>query len=451
MSDPTGFLKYAREDEARRPVPERIRDFREFQLSLSEGRLREQGARCMDCGVPFCQSGAGCPVENRIPDWNELATEGRWREAIESLHATNNFPEFTGKLCPAPCESACILGIGADPVTIRSIESSIIERAFAEGWVQSRPSARRSGRSVAIVGSGPAGLAAAQQLARSGHAVTVFEKADRAGGLLRFGIPDFKMEKSILDRRLRQLEEEGVVFRTGVELGRDIALDELQARFDAVCLAVGAERPRDLPIPGREFKGVHLAMDYLTQQNRRNAGLPIEGAPILASGKRVIVLGGGDTGSDCIGTAHRQGAVEVRQFEILPQPFKLKTTHAHEEGGERLWSIETEAFLEGENGEIRGLRARDGRTFDAELIIIAAGFTGVASPQSWSASGVELTSRGTIAVNQAFETSRKGVFSAGDSKRGASLIVWAIAEGRKMASAVDLHLSELKEIKRSTV
>jgi glutamate synthase (NADPH/NADH) small chain len=465
VSDPTGFLKYKRQLPDRRPPADRVRDWREFYAPLAEPKLQEQAARCMDCGVPFCQSQTGCPVENRIPDWNDLVHQGRWREASASLHATNNFPEFTGKLCPAPCESACVLGLGDDPVAIRVIESSIVDRAFAEGWVDPEAPARKSGRSVAIVGSGPAGLAAAQQLARSGHAVTVFEKADRVGGLLRFGIPDFKLEKSVLDRRLAQLTAEGVTFQTGTEIGRDISIDSLQARFDAVCLAVGAERPRDVRIPGRDLAGIHFAMDYLTQQNRRVADLESQGESISAQGRRVVVLGGGDTGSDCVGTAHRQGAREVRQFEILAQPpaerhastpwpewpLQLRTSHAHEEGGERRWEVRTAEFLGTPEGRVRGLRLEDETEIEADLVIIAAGFVGLASAEVWKSTGLELNARNGLRIDARFQTSRAGVFAAGDAQRGASLIVWAIAEGRKMASSVELYLSDNKGKKPGSV
>ncbi|MCS6897101.1 MAG: glutamate synthase subunit beta, partial [Nitrospira sp.] len=320
MGDPKGFMKFARETPKRRPVELRVKDWKELYEPISDEKLRVQGARCMDCGVPFCQSATGCPVVNLIPEWNDLIYRGRWLSALKALHATNNFPEFTGRLCPAPCESACVLGINDDPVSIRIIEWNIIEHGFSEGLVEPVLPVSKTGKTVAIVGSGPAGLAAAQQLCRAGHDVTVFEKADRVGGLLRYGIPDFKMEKWVIDRRLDQMRAEGVTFVTNVTVGRDLPADELLRRFDAVGLALGAEQPRDLPVPGRELKGIHFAMDYLTQQNKRNAGDTINGEPITAAGKRVVIIGGGDTGSDCLGTAHRQGCREVHQFELLPEP-----------------------------------------------------------------------------------------------------------------------------------
>lgn len=468
MSDPKGFMKFRRESAQRRPVGERLSDFREFYIPMEQEALKTQAARCMDCGVPFCQSTQGCPVENFIPDWNDLVHQGRWREALKALHATNNFPEFTGKLCPAPCESACVLGINSDPVSIRLLESSIIDHGFEQDWVKPILSKRKSGKKVAVVGSGPAGLAAAQQLARSGHDVTVFEKSDRIGGLLRYGIPDFKMEKHVLDRRLEQMRQEGVEFRTGVEIGDTLDPAELQSQFDAVCLATGSERPRDLGVPGRELRGIHFAMDFLVGQNRTIAGNADLRERISAQGKNVIILGGGDTGSDCLGTALRQGAKSIRQFEILPRPpesrdtstpwplwpMQLRTSHAHEEGGIRDWNVSTVAFL-GESGHVKCLQAervvlREGRfapvegsgfDFDADLVLLALGFAGPSCGAWIEKLGVKLDARGAIAVNSGFMTSRAGVFAAGDAKRGASLIVWAIAEGRKMAASVDQYLS----------
>ncbi|MCP9476260.1 MAG: glutamate synthase subunit beta, partial [Nitrospira sp.] len=351
MGDPKGFIKFAREGPKRRPVELRVKDWKELYEPISDEKLRVQGARCMDCGVPFCQSTNGCPVVNLIPEWNDLIYRGRWLSALKALHATNNFPEFTGRLCPAPCESACVLGINEDPVSIRIIEWNIIEHGFSEGLVEPILPVSKTGKTVAIVGSGPAGLAAAQQLCRAGHDVTVFEKADRIGGLLRYGIPDFKMEKWVIDRRLDQMRAEGVTFATNVAVGKDLSGDELLKRFDAVGLTLGAEQPRDLSVPGRELKGIHFAMDYLTQQNKRNAGDSITDEPITAAGKRVVIIGGGDTGSDCLGTAHRQGCQEVHQFELLPEPppqraestpwplwpMQLRTSHAHEEGCDRQW------------------------------------------------------------------------------------------------------------------
>lgn len=460
-------MKYAREGPKRRPVELRVLDWKEFYEPMSEDALRNQGARCMDCGVPFCQSSNGCPVVNLIPEWNDLVHRGRWKDALKALHMTNNFPEFTGRLCPAPCESACVLGINEQPVSIRIIEWNIIDKGFDEGWVAPILPISRTGKTVAIVGSGPAGLAAAQQLARAGHSVTVFEKSDRIGGLLRYGIPDFKMEKWVLDRRLEQMKAEGVEFRTNVTVGVDIDAETLRSRYDAICLAMGAEQARDLPVPGRELRGIHLAMEYLTQQNKRNAGDAIVGEPITAKGKRVVIIGGGDTGSDCLGTAHRQGCIEVHQFELLPEPpperspatpwplwpMQLRTSHAHEEGCDRQWSVSTTAFS-GRNGHVTKLHAHrvkfeNGKflpvpntefEMDVDLVLLAMGFVGPVKHGLLDSLGVQYDPRGNVAVDENFMTNIDGVFAAGDTKRGASLIVWAIAEGRKAAAGIDRYL-----------
>lgn len=467
MADPRGFMKYGREGPSRRPVELRVLDWKEFYEPFQEEKLKAQGGRCMDCGVPFCQSHNGCPVINLIPEWNDLVHRGRWRDALKALHTTNNFPEFTGRLCPAPCESSCVLGINSDPVSIRVIEWNIIDRGFDEGWVQPILPLTRTGKKVAVIGSGPAGLAAAQQLARAGHSVTVYEKADRIGGLLRYGIPDFKMEKRVIDRRLDQMAAEGVEFKTNVTVGVDLDGETLRQQHDAVCLAMGAEQARELPVPGRELKGVHLAMDYLTQQNKRNAGDTIVEEPMTAKGKRVVIIGGGDTGSDCLGTTHRQGCVEVRQFELLPEPppnradttpwpfwpMQLRTSHAHEEGCDRQWSVSTTKFT-GHNGHVVKLHAHqvsfEGGKFmpvpgteydmDVDLVLLAMGFTGPVKNGLLDSLGVQYDGRGSVAVDENFMTSVEGVFAGGDVKRGASLIVWAISEGRKMAAGVDRYL-----------
>ncbi|TKB74997.1 MAG: glutamate synthase subunit beta [Nitrospira sp.] len=467
MADPKGFLKYAREGPKRRSVELRVHDWREFYQPMAEDKLKSQGARCMDCGVPFCQSTNGCPVVNLIPEWNDLVHRGRWKDALKALHATNNFPEFTGRLCPAPCESACVLGINSDPVSIRVIEWNIVDRGFDEGWVEPIMPVEKTGKAVAVIGSGPAGLAAAQQLARAGHRVTVYEKADRIGGLLRYGIPDFKMEKWVLDRRLDQMLAEGVEFKTGAHVGLDVSGEELRRTYDSVLLTMGAEKARELPVPGRDLKGVHLAMDYLTQQNKRNAGETIVAEPITAKGKRVVIIGGGDTGSDCLGTAHRQGAREVRQFELLPEPppqraastpwplwpMQLRTSHAHEEGCDRRWSVST-TKCSGRDGQVSTLHANrvafeQGKfvpipntefELDADLVLLAMGFTGPVQAGLLDSLGVTYDARGTVTVDDQFMTNLDGVFAAGDTKRGASLIVWAIAEGRKAAAGVDQYL-----------
>jgi glutamate synthase (NADPH/NADH) small chain len=475
MGDSRAFITLQREMPKRRPVQERLGDWGEVYLPFGEDKLRAQASRCMDCGVPFCHS--GCPLGNLIPDWNDLAYRGKWKEALASLHATNNFPEFTGKLCPAPCEEACVLSINDKPVTIKTIEVSIIDKGFELGLVRAEPPAERTGKTVAVVGSGPAGLAAAQQLNRAGHWVTVFEKDDRLGGLLRYGIPDFKMEKMLIDRRLDLLAEEGITFRTGVHVGVDITAEQLRAQFEAVILTGGAIKPRDIELPGRELSGIHFAMDYLSQQNRKNLGDGPEvlgGEEISAAGKHVIIVGGGDTGADCFGTALRQGAASVTQFQIHPEPPKdmpelnpwwpdaaniLRTSAAHEEGGAREWGIHTTHFT-GENGQVRALNAvRVERVekgpggqravipvegseiaYPADLILIAIGYSGPFTDGLLEDLGVHINPRGNIATDSDYSTNVPGVFAAGDCRRGQSLIVWAIAEGREAAHGVDKYL-----------
>ena len=465
MADPRGFLKNGRELPARRPVDLRLRDWREVYEPFPDDRLRDQAGRCMDCGIPFCHN--GCPLGNLIPEWNDLVWRDDWRAASERLHATNNFPEFTGRLCPAPCETACVLGINADPVTIKQVEVSIVDRAWDEGWITPQPPARSTGRTVAVVGSGPAGLAAAQQLARAGHTVAVYERADRIGGLLRYGIPEFKMEKSHLDRRIAQMEREGVRFRAGVEVGVDITVEALRKRYDAVVLAVGATQWRDLPVPGRELAGIHQAMEYLPGANRVQEG-DFVGSPIDAAGRHVVIIGGGDTGADCLGTAHRQGAASVTQLEILPvppdvrpaaqpwptYPMVFRTSSAHEEGGERVFAVSTEEFL-GTQGRVSALRLsevqmRDGafvpvagtsREIPADLVLLALGFTGPEAGPLLQQAGLALDARGAIVREDDYGTPVEGMFVAGDAGRGQSLIVWAIAEGRAAAASVDRYLT----------
>jgi len=465
MGKTTGFLDYSRELAPRRPVTQRVNDWFEIYLDLPEETLKKQGARCMDCGVPFCQT--GCPVNNLIPDWNDMIYRGRWKEAVRQLHATNNFPEFTGRICPAPCEASCVLGITQPAVTIKQNEKNIVERGFAEGWIRPEPPKIRSGKNVAIVGSGPAGLAAAQQLCRAGHAVVVYEKADRIGGLLRYGIPHFKLEKQIIDRRLQQMSAEGVKFVTSAEVGKSVAVEDLRRDFDAVVLAGGAEHPRDLKVPGRELKGIHFAMEYLPQQNRRCLGDLVDPEiEILATGKRVIIIGGGDTGADCLGTCHRQKPLSVHQFEIMPKPpgerspltpwpqwpMQLRTEGAHEEGGVRDWSIATTRFTGNAEGvkELHAIRVGPAPRFEpipgsefsmpADLVLIAMGFTGPARNGVVERLGLDLDSRGNVAADRNYMSSLPGVFVAGDMRRGQSLVVWAIAEGRKAAAAVDQYL-----------
>ncbi len=469
MADPKGFLKYDRVTAPDRPVSERIKDWQEFHLLLDPEEHLKQAARCMDCGVPFCHS--GCPLGNLIPEWNDLVFRGRWQEAIERLHATNNFPEFTGRLCPAPCEGSCVLGINCPPVNIKLNEQTIIDVAWREGWVKPEPPLVRTGKTVAIVGSGPAGLCAAQQLARAGHSVTVFERADRIGGLLRYGIPDFKLEKWQIDRRIAQMEAEGVVFRTGVNVGVDLSGEQLLADFDAVVLTGGSTIPRDLKVPGRELKGVHFAMEFLTQQNRRVASLPLRPGeePIDAKDKHVIIIGGGDTGADCLGTSIRQGAASVTQLELLPKPplerapnnpwpqwpLVLRSSSSHEEGGQREWCVSTTS-LEGTDGQVCRLHAVrvewEGTpprmreipgsefTLKADLVLLAMGFLHPQHEGLLSQLGVQLNQRGNVQVNGSFQTNIPKVFAAGDMRRGQSLVVWAMAEGREAARHVDTFL-----------
>ncbi|WP_129663196.1 glutamate synthase subunit beta [Phytoactinopolyspora endophytica] len=471
MADPRGFLKAGRQGAKARPVAERVKDWNEVYPDPGIGKtllpiITKQAGRCMDCGIPFCHS--GCPLGNLIPEWNDLVWRDDWHEASERLHATNNFPEFTGRLCPAPCEAACVVDIADDPVTIKNVEVAIIDKAFDEGWVAPQPPERLTDRTVAVIGSGPAGLAVAQQLTRAGHTVAVYERADRVGGLLRYGIPEFKMEKRHVDRRLDQMRAEGTIFRTGVEVGESLTGEELKSRYDAVVLAVGATAARDLPMPGRELDGVHQAMEYLPQANRVALGESVPGQ-ITAEGKHVIIIGGGDTGADCLGTAHRQGAASVTQLEIMPEPpdsradatpwptypVMLRTSSAHEEGGERVYSVSTQEFLGDDEGRVRALRlveVRMGekgfepvegteRELPAELVLFAMGFVGPERSPLLEQLAVELDGRGNIVRDDAYETSVPGVFAAGDAGRGQSLIVWAIAEGRACAAAVDRWLT----------
>jgi glutamate synthase (NADPH/NADH) small chain len=464
MGKDTGFMEFTRETPRRRPVTERINDWFEIYLELPEDKLRKQGGRCMDCGVPFCHT--GCPLNNIIPDWNDLVYRGRWREAIRVLHSTNNFPEFTGRICPAPCEAACVLGINEPPVTIKQIEKSIIDYAFAQGWIRPEPPAGRTGKRVAVVGSGPAGLAAAQQLARAGHWVTVFEKSDRIGGLLRYGIPNFKMEKHLIDRRLEQMSAEGVEFKPHSHVGHNVPVEDLRKEFDAILLAGGAEHPRDLNVPGRELKGIHFAMEFLPQQNRVCEGDTVANQ-LLATGKRAVIIGGGDTGADCLGTTHRQKPVSVHQFELLPMPPKerspltpwplwpmqLRIEGAHEEGGVREWSVATTKFTGDTDGNVKQLHAvRVGPpprfepvpntefTMDADLVLLAMGFLGPVRKGMVEQLGAALDARGNVAADENYMSSVTGVFAAGDMRRGQSLVVWAIAEGRKAADGVDRYL-----------
>jgi len=467
MADPRGFLRHDREVAARRPVEERIHDWQEVYAG-GPGRallpiISTQAARCMDCGIPFCHQ--GCPLGNLIPEWNDLVYRDDWDGAMDRLHATNNFPEFTGRLCPAPCETACVLGINQEPVTIKNVEVAIIDRAWDSGYVRPRPPEWLSGRTVAVVGSGPSGLAAAQQLTRAGHTVAVYERAERIGGLLRYGIPEFKMEKAVLDRRLDQMRREGTVFRAGVEVGSELTGDRLRERYDAVVLAIGSTIPRELPVPGRELDGIHQAMDYLPQSNRAALGEEVPDQ-VTAAGKDVVIIGGGDTGADCLGTAIRQGAATVTQLEILAQPpaerpehqpwptypMTFRVSSAHEEAGDRVYAVSTQEFLGDEEGGVRALRlvevdqgfqpiAGTEREIPARLVLLALGFTGPQRAGLVEQLGVDLDERGNVARDASFAASVEGVFVAGDAGRGQSLIVWAIAEGRAAAAAVDRYLT----------
>jgi glutamate synthase (NADPH/NADH) small chain len=477
MADPRGFLRFPRKGSAYRPVDERLADWKCVQADFAPEETRTQAARCMDCGIPFCNN--GCPLGNIIPDFNDLVFRDKWEDALARLHSTNNFPEFTGLVCPAPCEQACVLGINQEPVAIKQVEWEIVRRGFDEGWVRPILPERRTGRSVAVVGSGPAGLAAAQQLSRAGHTVTLFDKSDRIGGLLRYGIPDFKLEKWLIDRRLEQMRAEGVILQTGVQVGVDLPVATLRRSFDAVLLCVGSEHPRDLEVPGRELAGVHFAMDFLTQQNRRVAGDAIEpGESIVATGKHVVILGGGDTGSDCIGTSHRQGARSVTSLELLPRPpdgrhasepwphakkYYFSVSSSHAEGGERRYAVMTRDLV-GKDGRVCGLRAvkvefdRDRldrpvmasmrpvpgseHELPADLVLLAMGFAHPVRQGLLADLGVALDGRGNVrAETRDFSTSEPGVFAAGDCRRGQSLVVWALWEGREAARAVDAYLS----------
>ena len=463
-------MEFERVLPGRRAPEDRVKDWFEIYQEFPRTSVQQQGARCMECGVPFCHT--GCPVNNHIPDWNDLVYRGRWEEAVRRLHATNNFPEFTGRICPAPCEASCVLGINQPPVTIRQIEKTIVERGWEEGWIRPEPAPQRSGKKVAVIGSGPAGLAASQQLSRAGHAVTLYEKADRIGGLLRYGIPNFKLEKHLIDRRLAQMEAEGVKFVTNAHVGVNVDVEQLRREFDAIVLSGGSEAPRDLKVPGRDLKGIHFAMEFLPQQTHRVLGDAVSSEiSILATGKKVVIIGGGDTGADCLGTCLRQAAASVRQFEIMPRPpetrsgltpwplwpLQLRTESSHEEGGTREWGLNTVRFEGDGDGNVARLQvvqvgppprfepiSGTETAIEADLVLLAMGFTGPVRNGMLEQLGVALDKRGNVATDEQSMTSVAGVFAAGDMRRGQSLVVWAIAEGRKTAAAVDAYLSPAK-------